>query len=235
MLAVGSALIWGGAQLSTRGAPAPRPATLLGTEQVAMQQASPAANPMTDPQVVPALGAADRSIEKADERRRGSDTALPRGKQVPRSVSSRARAEKITAGERAGAAEQGASPREREAPAVEAPAAVAVPQRAPASEVELSEAEVLLAARRALVADPALALAAVNQHERRFPSGKLVEEREVLAIEALRNLGRTAEMEARSERFRARYPSSIHGRSVKGPTSGQGSPNGLASSSSTPR
>jgi hypothetical protein len=234
VLAVGSALIWGGTQLSTRGAP--RPLTPPRTEQVFVPQASPAEIPKSDLQapIGPALGATDRSIEKVDERRRGSDAAWPRAKQAPRSVSSRSRAEKITAGERAGVAEQGATPREREAPAVEAPVAVAVPQRAPATEVEPSEAEVLLAARRSLVADPGAALAAVNQHERRFPSGKLIEEREVLAIEALRNLGRTAEMEARSERFRARYPASIHGRSVKGPASGQGSPNGLASSSSAP-
>jgi hypothetical protein len=232
VLAVGSALFWGGHRLWTRDAP--RSMASPRTEQALVHPTSPAAITRSDleAQLGSAIAATDRSIEKADERRRAPDAAWPRAKQAPRSVPSRSRAEKGTSGERVAAAEQVPSPREKEALAVEAPAAVAVPQRAPVPDVELSEAEILLAARRSLVADPAAALSAVNQHERRFPSGRLVEEREVLAIEALRNLGRTAEMETRSARFRARYPSSIHGRSVKGPASGQDSPNGPAS---TPR
>jgi hypothetical protein len=53
------------------------------------------------------------------------------------------------------------------------------------------------------------ALDATEQHARKFPSGKLVEERESLAIQALTGEGRDAEARARAARFRAMYPHSL--------------------------
>ena len=62
----------------------------------------------------------------------------------------------------------------------------------------------------ALRTDPERALRLVTEHEARFAGGSLVPEREVLAIEALRSLGRTQEAETRLQRFQARYPNSLH-------------------------
>ena len=77
-----------------------------------------------------------------------------------------------------------------------------------------SEAAILLQARRALRLDPAQALRWIREHEKRFPNGSLSQEREVLAVEVLRALGRSAEADARLTRFRERYPESIHGRRI---------------------
>lgn len=57
--------------------------------------------------------------------------------------------------------------------------------------------------------DPAGALAALEEHARSFPRGRLAEEREVLAVGALADLGRPAEAEVRAARFRRRHPSSV--------------------------
>jgi hypothetical protein len=73
-----------------------------------------------------------------------------------------------------------------------------------------SEAELLFEARRAMPSDAARALRLLGEHEKRYPNGRLVPEREVLAIEALRSLGRKAEADARLRRFEARYPDSFH-------------------------
>jgi hypothetical protein len=74
----------------------------------------------------------------------------------------------------------------------------------------LSEAELLFEARKAMQARPSLALRLLQEHAQRYPQGQLVPEREVLVIEALRGLGRSAEADARSQRFKARYPDSFH-------------------------
>jgi hypothetical protein len=57
--------------------------------------------------------------------------------------------------------------------------------------------------------DGAAALAATREHERRFPSGLLVQEREAMAVRALLLLGRRDEARARTDRFRARYAGSV--------------------------
>ena len=66
------------------------------------------------------------------------------------------------------------------------------------------------AARKAMPDDPARALRLLTDHQRHYPEGVFVPEREVLAIEALRGLGRTAEANARLRLFKARYPNSFH-------------------------
>jgi hypothetical protein len=73
-----------------------------------------------------------------------------------------------------------------------------------------SEAELLFEARKAMPSDTARALQLLREHEKRYPNGVLVPEREVLAIEALRRLGHKTEADARLAAFQARYPDSLH-------------------------
>jgi hypothetical protein len=87
------------------------------------------------------------------------------------------------------------------------------PQPKPAAAQEaprVSEAELLLKARQALKREPELALRLASEHQAQYANGRLTPEREVLAIEALRNLGRKAEADERLHKFEARYPESIH-------------------------
>jgi outer membrane protein assembly factor BamD (BamD/ComL family) len=55
---------------------------------------------------------------------------------------------------------------------------------------------------------PARALAVLEEHERRFPNGRLVESRRVTRILALCQSGRTAEAQAERDRFLSLYPRS---------------------------
>jgi len=81
-----------------------------------------------------------------------------------------------------------------------------------------AEASLLEQARAALGSSPAQALRLAQQHAQQFPRGLLAQEREVIAISALRRLGRTAEAEARAARFDARYPHSAHQQAVDRPS-----------------
>ena len=96
-----------------------------------------------------------------------------------------------------------------------APPAAEVTSQQPAAPKELSEVQVLVNARKALKTDPTQTLRWVQEHERRFSSGILIQEREVLAIQALRRLNRSAEASARAARFHERYPTSIHGSQIE--------------------
>jgi hypothetical protein len=73
-----------------------------------------------------------------------------------------------------------------------------------------SEAALLLSAKGALATNPERALALTQEHKRRFPNGKLAQEREVIAIQALQKLGRTGDAKAESDRFKEEHPGSIH-------------------------
>ena len=53
------------------------------------------------------------------------------------------------------------------------------------------------------------ALAAIAEHQRRFPAGRLGEEREALRIKALVGLGRKDEARHAADRFRERFPRSV--------------------------
>ena len=88
-----------------------------------------------------------------------------------------------------------------------APSALTLP-----SEDELS---ILHRAQQALRVNPALALSLSARHEREFTTGALAQEREVIAIDALLRLGRTADAEARAQRFEAKYAGSAHARRVQ--------------------
>jgi hypothetical protein len=111
------------------------------------------------------------------------------------------------------------SPPVAEAPAVAPPASPAnvqelKPAAKPAPVAQLSEAELLEQARSALKGDPARALARANEHRSRFPGGVLVQEREVIAIKALRALGRGAEADRRTAAFEKAFPGSAFQRKL---------------------
>ena len=84
-----------------------------------------------------------------------------------------------------------------------------------ASETEKRDELGLLGrAQTALETDAGRALALTSDHERKFANGALVQEREVIAIDALLRLGRRTEAQARAERFHRQFPASVHGRRV---------------------
>jgi len=76
------------------------------------------------------------------------------------------------------------------------------------------EAALLGRAQQALSGNPASALALTEEHRRAYPSGALGQESEVIAIEALAELGRVGEARSRADVFRAKYPSSAHLRRI---------------------
>jgi outer membrane protein assembly factor BamD (BamD/ComL family) len=57
--------------------------------------------------------------------------------------------------------------------------------------------------------DYAEVLAVVADHERRYPAGRLSEEREVLRVKALVGLGRASESRQAAARFRRQFPRSV--------------------------
>jgi hypothetical protein len=73
-----------------------------------------------------------------------------------------------------------------------------------------NELELIGQARARMESSPAEALTLVTEHARSFPSGVFVQERELIAIQSLERLGRTAEAKARAQRFATRFPGSAH-------------------------
>ena len=86
----------------------------------------------------------------------------------------------------------------------------------PRAAQELSAERALLdGARRALGAGTNdEARQALEDHERRFPSGLLTEEREALTIKLFAATGRRDEARDRKARFRERFPNSLFGPAV---------------------
>ena len=84
---------------------------------------------------------------------------------------------------------------------------------APASNRDLSLAEesaLLEEARSDLLRGSATgALQALATHERRFPAGRMLEQREALTIQALVGAGRRDEASRRAGQFRERFPGSL--------------------------
>jgi hypothetical protein len=66
-----------------------------------------------------------------------------------------------------------------------------------------------------VAADPRKALALAQDHHRRFAGGPLAEEADFIEIEATKRLGRFEDARALDERFRKRYPTSMHGQTVQ--------------------
>ena len=80
-------------------------------------------------------------------------------------------------------------------------APVAKPVGTPADDSE--ELRLLSRAHSALALDPAFALTLAHEHRRRFPSGSMDQEREVIAVSALMALGRVDDARQAADRFRA--------------------------------
>jgi len=86
---------------------------------------------------------------------------------------------------------------------------------APKSELEAEKALIDRARNAFLHGNAGNALDAVNEHQKRFPSGVLSEEREFHAIRALHQLGQNDAANKRFEGFRARYPKSLYTESLE--------------------
>jgi len=80
---------------------------------------------------------------------------------------------------------------------------------------DLVAAEIALIDEARASSDPARALQLCREHERRFASGFLREEREVVATSALILLGRFAEARDRGARFLRQYPASAYAAGVR--------------------
>jgi hypothetical protein len=124
------------------------------------------------------------------------------------------------------------SPSLSEAPSAQAAPAMALDTRAPdgkairsagtlpsaSADTGSSNRDSDLAAERAILetartavarGNGASALAAVQRHIEQFPRGRLAEEREVIAIQALVSLGRLDEARQRAARFKSSFPRSM--------------------------
>ena len=81
---------------------------------------------------------------------------------------------------------------------------------ADANDADALELGLLQRARAAVAAGEfSAALQSIAEHQRRFPAGRLREEREALRIKALAGLGRDDEARRAAERFRERFPRSV--------------------------
>ena len=99
-------------------------------------------------------------------------------------------------------------------PAIEPPDATPPAARASNAvgrDVDLAAERALLEVARTALArgDTASAMAALNAHAKRFPRGRLLEERESLAVQALAAAGKRDEARRRADQFRKRSPDSM--------------------------
>ena len=96
-------------------------------------------------------------------------------------------------------------------------ASTIAPKPTPSTSSSSAEDEIALV-KRAYAAlrngDPAGALGLAAEHAKKFPSGMLTQEREVIAIDALVRLGRRAEAVQRANAFRKAFPKSAHLRRI---------------------
>lgn len=79
----------------------------------------------------------------------------------------------------------------------------------------LREARMVAKARSHLTGEPQRALSLVQQAEKEFPYGQLVEERRAIAIQALVALGREDEAHRHADAFLARYGRGAHAAAVR--------------------
>jgi len=82
----------------------------------------------------------------------------------------------------------------------------------------------LLRARLLLPRDPAATLAVLNEHAATFAHPQLWDEREFMAVEALRRVGRSPEATARADELVRRSPTSPYARLLR--TTRTGAPPG---------
>jgi hypothetical protein len=90
------------------------------------------------------------------------------------------------------------------------PAVATTPSGPDNSADPTSELYLLTRARRVLLNDPARSLALIDEHTRDYPRGMFVEEREVLAVEALLRAGKEHEAKSRGASFLRSHPGSAH-------------------------
>jgi hypothetical protein len=114
------------------------------------------------------------------------------------------------------AKEEPPAPVESAAPATSSSGAEPRPSRFSMLKPATSEAELLGRAQAAVASNPALSLQLCHEHKASFPHGMMVQEREVIAIEALVRAGRREAAAARAERFRKAFPSSAYTSKVDG-------------------
>ena len=105
----------------------------------------------------------------------------------------------------------------RPAITVASPASVAsaAPPEEPPVDPLAEEVALLDRARAALGSRPAAALAITDEHAARFPRGKLAMERELVAIDALRRLGRRGDARARGEAILERARGSLYEQRIR--------------------
>jgi len=96
------------------------------------------------------------------------------------------------------------------APLPEAPSVSPAPRVVKETPATWDEPKLIERARKALASEPRRALALTQEHQRRFPSGALSAERDVITLEALARSGQTSEAKRRALAFEAKYPKSIH-------------------------
>jgi hypothetical protein len=97
------------------------------------------------------------------------------------------------------------APAPRKVARAKAPVPQPHPIAAPAP-AEPKELELLMAAQDALEASPQRALGLLDQHAQLYPTGNFALEREALAIDTLRKLGRVSTAQARARAFIVRFP-----------------------------
>jgi hypothetical protein len=176
------------APVSQDAAPSDVSATMGPTERSARSQPGPAKPRLTRPARSRRVRSAARStqaVTSATGTTSGSASAQPGSQTAPAEQPSPAAAK----------------------PAAQEPAA---PEPESNAQREQSEIQLLFDARLKAKSDPSAALRLLDEHAARFATGLLTPEREVLAIEVLRKLGRTGEAERRLLAFRERYPASLH-------------------------
>lgn len=196
---VSSGLLWTLPALQTPAAdhtsPPPSPAAPQPVSTPATREPSPSEQPVTshalERSATSGLNGSIRSTHEAKQRarahagsrRRGSDRGVAAVDPASRSVTPQAR--------------------ERDLQRASAPDAE---ERGPS----IDELTLLEEAQRALRNSPERALELTDQHERAYPQGTYVQEREQIAIEALFNAGRSAEMRDRAARFQRAFRNSAH-------------------------
>jgi hypothetical protein len=91
----------------------------------------------------------------------------------------------------------------------------APPAATSSASVALAEQRLLLDARRALETRPAETLDLVTRHRQQFPQSAFAQEREVLAIKALKKLGRHADATRLEKGFVEAHPHSAYRRTLE--------------------
>ena len=69
-----------------------------------------------------------------------------------------------------------------------------------------TELELIQRAQQALASNPSRGLALTDEHARTYPNGELLQEREVIAVEALSRMGRSEEAARRANALVQRFP-----------------------------